>query len=159
MKKEFIMILTKTKNRVVYIGKIGDQIKYIGRGYFTRAVSLLDQNGHHIEADFDQIEILGPYSYEESKNMEKQLIEEYLPELNYQIKISAEKTMKRKIDRLEKKLKRKKEREQFHNRVQSRFEKRQYIVEQIEKGIKLAEIARELDVSRQYISKIKKETS
>jgi AraC-like DNA-binding protein len=157
------MILTKDKNRIVYIGRLNGKIHYIGRGYITRAISLINQNGHHIEFDFDEVELLGPYSYEESKDIEKQLIEQHLPELNKKIKIGTEylttnsyKIMERKIRRIEKK---EEERRQFKERQQKKLDKKEYIINQIKEGISLSEIARNLGCTRQYIHKIKKEIS
>ena len=156
------MLLTKDKNRVVYIGRLDGQIKYIGRGYIKRAISLLNQDGgHHVESEFDEVEVLGPYSYEESKDMERRLIEDHLPELNNKIKIVAErnktnveKFMERKLRQIE----REEDHRQFQERQEIKIKRKHYILEQIDKGVGLSKIARDLGVSRQYIHKLKQET-
>ena len=162
------MILTKDKNRVVYIGRYNGAITYIGRGHLNRPISLLEQKGHHhIEGDFDEVEIIGPFSYEESKLKEKEMIEEFLPALNTQIrktfvakmarmmevKLRKEERLLRKEESL---LKREAERAGYEERRKSRNETKTAILARIEEGSTLSDIARDFSVSRQYIHKLKK---
>lgn len=153
------MILTKDKNRVVYIGRYNGAITYIGRGHLNRPISLLEKKGHHIEGDFDEVEIIGPFSYEESKLKEKEMIEEFLPALNTQIRKGVAKMgrmMEAKLRKEERLLKREAERVEYEERRKSRNETKTAILARIEEGSTLAAIARDFGVSRQYIHQLKK---
>ena len=152
------MILTKDKNRVVYIGRSNGSITYIGRGHLNRPISLLEQKGHHIKEDFDEVEIIGPFSYEESKLKERELIEEFLPVLNTQIRKGAEgagRMMEIKLRREERLVKREAEKAGYEERRRFRNERKAAILAKIKEGVTLADVARDFNVSRQYIHKLK----
>ena len=75
------MIIKPGQTKIVYIGRKNGEIRYIGRGYITRAIGLMEGE-HHIVDAFDEVEVLGPMSHEESVVLEKKLILEHCPPLN-----------------------------------------------------------------------------
>jgi hypothetical protein len=75
------MIIKPGQTKIIYVGKKNGEIRYVGRGYISRAIGLMEGN-HHIIDEFDEIEVLGPMSHEESVALEKKMILEHCPPLN-----------------------------------------------------------------------------
>lgn len=155
------MILTKDKNEVVYIGRRDSKIMYVGRGQIGRAGNLMG-HGHHIEEDFDEVEILGPYTHEESVLTEKRLIEEHTPVFNKNLnpkyslreEINARGSFNRQKISARARARRL-EREAAAERIYQRQGYREEVLNRIQAGDKLAQIARDFGVSRQRIHQIK----
>lgn len=137
------MLLTKEKSKIVYVGYKEHEIVYIGRGDLSRASLLLSER-HHSEASPDKVEILGPYSYQESRDIESQMILKYKPKYN---KYCTENIDIKKYYTYEKKPK-SVSREPSPNV--------QMIIDDLQAGDKQVEIAKRYGVTRQYITNIKK---
>ena len=75
------VIFTKTTNKCVYLGRIAGVVVYIGRGSVGRAAQLLE-GGHHSGALIDQVEVLGPFTNQESCEVETNLITLHQPKYN-----------------------------------------------------------------------------
>jgi hypothetical protein len=141
------MILTRLKpgkTKFVYIGRKDGKIQYIGRGNLSRAVLLIEGN-HHIKAEFDEVEVLGPMSFDESVHLERDMIFEYVPPLNDTFnreKHPLNGYIPTGIPR---------------GRPKGPEEKTQLIIEDImAKDMSQSEIARKYNVSRQFIHRVKK---
>lgn len=141
------MILTKDKYEVVYIGRHNSEILYVGRGHISRPASLIC-TGHHIDYDFDEVEILGPYTHEESMVLEQSLIEEHTPifnkKMNPKYSLRAEVRARARDKRIER-----------DERIYQKETAKEMILERIKAGDKMAQIARDFGVSRQRIHQIK----
>lgn len=147
------MIFTTERTKIVYLGKKNDDVLYVGRGNAARAISLVEQRGyHHVADDFDEVEILGPYTIDESIDIEKSLIQQHLPKHNdYHNptkRVVHEKVRKRTVH------------EKIHvkrGRPHGYTDKTRMIMDDLSEGVMTqAEIARKHGVSRQHVNGIKK---
>ena len=137
------MIFTPEHNKVVYVAKKNGKVMYVGRGNVSRAICLLEQNGHHIVGAFDQVEVLGPYSHDESKVVEKDLIKLHHPELNDYHNPDKRATKPSIMV--------------ARGRPAGHGEKTQAILDDLSENIlSQAEIARKHQVSRQHVNGLKK---
>jgi len=134
------MILTKEKSKIVYVGYKENEIIYIGRGDIGRAGILINEK-HHSEASPDKVEILGPYTYQESRDLESQMILKHKPKYN---KNGTEIIDVKKYYNYEKKPKR------------GPSPNVQMIIDDLQAGDKQVEIAKRYAVSRQYVYNVKK---
>ena len=144
------MILTRDKHKVVYVGRCNSEVMYVGRGCIGRAGNLIGK-GHHIDYDFDEVEILGPYTDEESRILEKSLIEEHTPHLNK--KLNPSYSLKEAIQA--RAVRRRIEREAAAEKIYRMQISREVILQRIKAGENMSQIAREFGVSRQRIHQIK----
>lgn len=76
------MILTKEKSKVVYLGKNpSGEVIYVGRGGLNRPQALIEDTCTHgaqiIDDEVVEVEILGPFTLQESKDKECELIKIY----------------------------------------------------------------------------------
>lgn len=136
------MIFTAEATKIVYIAKTGGAVTYVGRGHVSRAISLIEQRGHHISGTFDEVEVLGPYTHDQSKLIEKSLIRKYQPPLNdYH-------NPDKRVVHISPNLSR--------GRPEGFTEKTQCIIDDINSGeLSQSEIARKYGVSRQRIHNLK----
>ncbi len=146
------MIFTTEANKVVYVAKKDGKVMYVGRGSVSRAISLLEQSGHHIVGDFDQVEVLGPYTHEDSKLVEKDLVLQYHPELNDYLNPDKRTVRPRNSKRTTTRLPR-----ANRGRPIGYGEKTQAILNDLSEGtLSQAQIARKYGVSRQHVNGLKK---